>query len=231
MPAKISSSKEEKKSDNNKLRAKLREILTRKKRPFSNLDEEVGYKMSRLIRTIKHSTQADNLLTADYNGRLAVYSSNDQIFDYITVIIAMNTSNPSALKTSEKKFFLKLITGIVEQHNSVVRETKPIDEWEPEDWLSSSRKITEIQMKLKSCQLGKFITELLKEEIYEQVYFADTIFLCGISYLFGGNSLVQKDLIEKIGTGTENRVMRNIEALISKLGKFILKNIDESGFV
>jgi hypothetical protein len=33
-------------------------------------------------------------------------------------------------------------------------------------------------------------------------------------------------MIEEIGADKENRVMRNIEGLITKLGKFILKNIE-----
>ena len=35
-------------------------------------------------------------------------------------------------------------------------------------------------------------------------------------------------MIEEIGADTENKVMRNIETLISRLGKFIIKNIEES---
>ncbi len=35
-------------------------------------------------------------------------------------------------------------------------------------------------------------------------------------------------MIEEIGADQENRVMRNIEGLITKLGKFILKNIEQS---
>lgn len=52
--------------------------------------------------------------------------------------------------------------------------------------------------------------------------------LCGISYLFGGNTNTQKNMIETISQDTENKVMRNLECLISKLGEFIVKNIEES---
>ncbi len=69
----------------------------------------------------------------------------------------------------EKKFFLNLITGIVEQNNKVERESKPIDEWEAEDWVGSRDDLVNIQNKLKSCQLGKFVTELLKENIWDNI--------------------------------------------------------------
>jgi hypothetical protein len=78
------------------------------------------------------------------------------------------------------------------------------------------------------CKLGTFITELLKENIWENVAFADSILLCGIAYLFGGYTNTQKDMIDTIKADKENRVMRNLEYLISKLGEFIVKNIEES---
>jgi len=52
--------------------------------------------------------------------------------------------------------------------------------------------------------------------------------LCGISYLFGGNTNTQNNIIETIKGDKENKVMRNLEKLISKLGEFIVKNIEES---
>lgn len=111
----------------------------------------------------------------------------------------------------EKKFFLNLITGIVEQNNKVEREkSKPIDEWEAEDWVASRDDLINIQNKLKVCQLGKFVTELLKENIWDNIEFADSILLCGISYLFGGNTTTQKNMIEEIGADNENKVMKNI---------------------
>jgi hypothetical protein len=40
----------------------------------------------------------------------------------------MNTQNPEALPQNQKKFFLQLITGIVEQNNKTKMDTiKPID--------------------------------------------------------------------------------------------------------
>lgn len=85
-----------------------------------------------------------------------------------------------------------------------------------------------MQNKLKLCKLGNFITELLKENIWENIEFADSILLCGISFLFGGNTNTQKNMIETISMDSENKVMKNLECLISKLGEFIVKNIEES---
>lgn len=52
--------------------------------------------------------------------------------------------------------------------------------------------------------------------------------LCGIAYMLGGNTLTQKNIIEELDADDLNKVMNNIDILISKLGKFILKNIDDS---
>jgi hypothetical protein len=42
----------------------------------------------------------------------------------------MNSRNPEALPQNEKRFFLQLITGIVEQNNKTeMEENKQIDEW------------------------------------------------------------------------------------------------------
>ena len=164
----------------------------------------------------------------DYNAKLEPYSSQESIFNYITVIIDMNSRNPDALPQNEKKFFLQLITGIVEQNNkTVMEENKQIDEWEAEDWNNYQTKIQLIQIKLKNCGLGKFIIELLKENIYDNIEFANSILLCGIAYMLGGNSLTQKNIIEEMMLDDLNKVMKNIDILISKLGKFILKNIDD----
>ncbi len=75
--------------------------------------------------------------------------------------------------------------------------------------------------------MGKFITELLKENIYDNIEFANAILLCGITYMLGGNTLTQKNIIEEMQGDELNKVMKNIDILISKLGKFILKNIDD----
>lgn len=76
--------------------------------------------------------------------------------------------------------------------------------------------------------MSKFIIDLLKENITDDVGFANSILLCAISYLLGGNSLTQKSIIEELNNDDENKVFKNIEMLIDKLGKLILKNITES---
>lgn len=160
----------------------------------------MDYKLGRLVKAIKLSPEADGYLTKDYNSNLSSYSQSPSIFDYITIIIQMNSNNPEALPVREKQFFLNLITGIVEQNNKVVRkDLRPIDEWEADDWIDSRDNINGIQNKLKVCQLGKFVTELLKENIWDNIEFADSILLCGISFLFGGNTNTQKNMIEEIG--------------------------------
>jgi hypothetical protein len=70
----------------------------------------------------------------------------------------MNSINPEALPQNEKKFFLQLITGIVEQNNKKpIEGNKQIDEWNADDWFDYRDKIQSIQIKLKGCGLGKFI--------------------------------------------------------------------------
>lgn len=130
----------------------------------------------------------------------------------------MNTKNPDALGVKEKKFFLNFITGIVDQNNHCPREFKTIDQWEAADWIDSREQIIDIQNSLKTRKLGEFITELLKQNIWENIQFADSVLLCGIAYLFGGNTATQKNMIQTIRLDSQNKVMRNIECLISKLG-------------
>lgn len=118
LPDKITSpNKDEKPINKVKLIKKLREILKRQKRDFKTPDEEVSYKMNRIVTAIKLSPEAEKILMSDYNKKLEPYSSQESIFNYITIIIDMNSRNPEALPQSEKKFFLQLITGIVEQNN------------------------------------------------------------------------------------------------------------------
>ena len=140
----------------------------------------------------------------------------------------MNNKDREALPVNAKKFFLNLITGQIDQGNKAPRDYKTIDKWEADDWVSSKNDINELQNQLKLCKLGALISELLKEPIWEKVEFADAILLCGIAYMFGGFSNTQKDMIDILKEDKENRVMRNLETLISKLGEFIVKNIEES---
>jgi len=78
----------------------------------------------------------------------------------------MNSKDRDALPVKAKRFFLNLITGIIDQTNSCPRDYKTIDMWEAEDWVESRNDINAIQNKLKLCKLGTFITELLKENIW-----------------------------------------------------------------
>jgi hypothetical protein len=184
--------------------------------------------MTSIVTAIKLSPDAEATLMKDYNKKLEPYSSQESIFNYITIIIDMNSSNPDALPQNEKKFFLQLITGIVEQNNkTVIEDNRQIDEWEADDWKDYTGKIQQIQGKLKNCGLGKFIIELLKENIYDNIEFANAILLCGIAFMLGGNTLTQKNIIDEMVRDDLNKVMKNIDILISKLGKFILKNVDD----
>jgi hypothetical protein len=106
---------------------KLKEILKREKRMFHNKDEEIQYKLNRLVKAIKLSPEAKRYFMDNYNSKLSAYSGTSGIFDYITIIIQMNTNNPEALSANEKKFFLNLITGIVEQNNTKLKVVKQID--------------------------------------------------------------------------------------------------------
>lgn len=55
---KVSNPKDDKKPNQDKLLKKLREILKREKRLFKDKDEEVDYKLNRLVRAIKLSPEA-----------------------------------------------------------------------------------------------------------------------------------------------------------------------------
>lgn len=58
VPDKVSNPKDDKKPNQDKLLKKLREILKREKRLFKDKDEEVDYKLNRLVRAIKLSPEA-----------------------------------------------------------------------------------------------------------------------------------------------------------------------------
>jgi len=50
-----------------------------------------------LVTAIKLSPSADAFLTKEYNDNLKVYSRNDEIFQFVTIIIDMIAKNPKAL--------------------------------------------------------------------------------------------------------------------------------------
>ena len=95
--------------------------MKRQKREFKDDDEKVDYNLTRLVRATKLSPNAKAYLVADYNKNLSDFSGSEEIFGYITTIIRMNSLNPEALPMREKKFFLNLISGIVDQNNEVPR--------------------------------------------------------------------------------------------------------------
>lgn len=56
-----------------------------------------------------------------------------------------------------------MIIGIIEQSNKTeMKQKKPIDEWEGDDWFDSTRQIEQIQVQLKNGDLGTLIVEILK---------------------------------------------------------------------
>lgn len=121
VPDKITNPKDDRKPNQNKLLNKLREILKREKKQFKDHDEEIDYKLNRLVRAIKLSKEGEEFLSKDYNQNLSVYSQSEEIYDYITIIIDMSTRNREALPVKEKRFFLNFITGLVEQKNRCER--------------------------------------------------------------------------------------------------------------
>lgn len=96
-PDKMAGPKDDKKPNQNKLLNKLREILKRQKVEFKTEDDRIDYKLNRLVKAIKLSPTANAFLINDYNNNLRAYSQNPSIFDYITIIIQMNSNNPEAL--------------------------------------------------------------------------------------------------------------------------------------
>lgn len=211
IPDKITNPKDDKKPNQSKLLKKLRQILKREKKQFKNSDEEIDYKLNSLITAIKLSPSAEASLTKEYNDNLKVYSRNEKIFQFVTIIIDMIAKNPKALPVKQKRFFLNFITGIVEQNNQCeLQEPKTIDLWQTEDWIESKGTIFKVQNNLKISKLGNLITQLLKQNIEDDIEFADSLLLCGIAYLFGGNTNTQNNMIETIRADRENKVMKNL---------------------
>ena len=149
----------------------------------------------------------------------AYYNREDR-YDYITKIIELNEKDSSALTSVHKLFFLQFIIGLVENSNSAKKEEgapaeeggeeaeeldenagpgsykKDIDEWDAEDWSGNAKRIVATQKKLKKCELGKFIVSLLKGDLINNIELANSILLCAIAYLLGGNPLTQKNILE-----------------------------------
>jgi hypothetical protein len=70
--------------------------------------------------------------------------------------------------------------------------------------------------------------DLLKEDVINNIELANSILLCAIAYMLGGNPNTQKNVLEALELDADNQVFANIEALIIKLGKLIRKSIDEN---
>lgn len=71
LPDKITSpNKDDKPINKVKLIKKLREILKREKRDFKTIDDEIAYKMNRIVTAIKLSPEAETMLMSDYNKKL-----------------------------------------------------------------------------------------------------------------------------------------------------------------
>ena len=113
----------------------------------------------------------------------------------------MNSRNPTALTPEQKIFFLQYITNFIEAGNENApkpEEGDPkleIDEWGAEDWSQCKPVVDKIQVNLKKRDLGKFIVDLLKEDITVNIELANSILLCAIAYLLGGNPITQKNVL------------------------------------
>jgi hypothetical protein len=116
----------------------------------------------------------------------------------------------------------------------VTDKSQAIDEWEASEWseyVGPEGAITKMQNRLKkTCKVSTLLAEMLRENIVDDIPLANAIFLCSIAYLLGGNQVTQDDLIDQIKTDPDGRVFKNISDLISKLGRLIIKNIDESNY-
>ena len=84
-----------------------------------------------------------------------------------------------------------------------------------------------MQLKFKKNNIGSFITTLAKGNICDNIKLANSILLCGISYLLGGNKTTQNNIREELNNDSDNKVLKNIRNLIIKLGGLIRKCIDE----
>ena len=109
-----------------------------------------------------------------------------------------------------------------------MKDEREIDSW---DSLTQEQNdmIEERQNMLNKNNVSKFIAELLNENILDNIPLANAIFLCGISMLFGGNKITQKNIIEDIDS-KGGKIFQNISNLIIKIGKLILKNLDERNY-
>lgn len=215
----------------------LRQIFRREKKDFSNEDERINYNLQQLISSLKLSAEIQNYISKEYLDKVDTYYKRKNSYKFIKRIIALNSRNPAALNAQQKIFFLQYIIGFIESANKELpapeegdepQFKKEIDEWEADDWKNSKDAIIKAQINLKKRDLGKFIVDLLKEDITNNIELANSILLCAIAYLLGGNAVTQKNVLEELDKDDESKVFANIEILIFKLGKLIRKSIDEA---
>lgn len=232
----------------------LRQIFKREKKDFANEDEHINYNLQQLISSLKLSAEIQNYTNKEYLEKVDTYYKRKNSYKFIKRIISLNSRNPTALTSQQKIFFLQYIIGFIESANAQPKSPeegepkgpeeegepkaneeagepefkKEIDEWEADDWKDSKDAINATQINLKKRDLGKFIVDLLKEDITNNIELANSILLCAIAYLLGGNSVTQKNVLEELDKDEESKVFANIEALIFKLGKLIRKSIDEA---
>lgn len=69
-------------------------ILKREKRDFYTEDERVTYFMNKLINSIKLSTNVTEFFFTEFKGKVTTYTGNENIYNYLTTIIDMNSNNP-----------------------------------------------------------------------------------------------------------------------------------------
>lgn len=145
-------------------------------------------------------------MQGEYLEKVDTYYKRKNTYQFIRRIIALNSRNPTALTAQQKIFFLQYITGFIESSNQSLpapeagedepQFKKEVDEWEAGDWKYSKEAIIATQIGLKKRDLGKFLVDLLKEDITNNIELANSILLCAIAYLLGGNPVTQKNVLE-----------------------------------
>ena len=186
------------------MREILRQIFLREKKDFENEDERISYNAQNLISSLKLSIPVKNYFREEYLQKVDAYYSRRNKYKFIRRIINMNSRNPAALTSNQKIFFLQYLTSFIEAGNEKAPQPEEgdpkleIDEWGADDWTDSKANIDKIQINLKKRDLGKFIVDLLKEDITINIELANSILLCAIAYLLGGNPITQKNVLEEL---------------------------------
>lgn len=86
--------------------------------------------MNKLINSLKLSSNVTEYFFTEFKRKVSNYTAGENIYDYLTSIIQMNSNNPEALPTHLKVFFLELVTFIVEESNKSGEEEKEKKEGE-----------------------------------------------------------------------------------------------------